>query len=492
VFTNLSLFVQDTWKPTTRLTLTYGLRWDFNPPPHDARGRGNDPLVLTGLENPATIAVAPLGTSIYKTSYRDFAPRVGVAYQLSQARGRETVLRGGFGVFFDLGTTPAASAFSIGPPYTRTKFIFNAPFPLDPVSASPPPFTLTPPFQGPVSGIVDPNFKYPYTLQWNLSVEQALGQNQTLSASYVGAAGHRLPRRESFASQNPSVVTSTIRLTRSVASSDYHALQVQFQRRLARGFQALASYTWAHSIDDASSDSSLEVPLLGNVEPGQQKGSSDFDVRHSFNAAVTYDIPAPFRKGFANALLRNFSVDAIFTARSATPVNVITGVNAAGGFGVSRPNLIPGIPLYIYDPSFAGGRRINNTVPTAAQVAAAGCAPITSTNAKGPFCRPSTNRQGTLGRNALRGLPLWQLDLALRRQFKLTERVKLQLKSEFFNIFNHPNFADPVNSLSNPLFGQSTVMLGRSLGSGGSNGGFNPLYQIGGPRSIQFALKLVF
>jgi hypothetical protein len=103
-----------------------------------------------------------------------------------------------------------------------------------------------------------------------------------------------------------------------------------------------------------------------------------------------------------------------------------------------------------------------------------------------------------LGRNVLRGFPVFQTDLALRRQFSLTERVNLQFKAEFFNAFNHPNFADPganfdgANDIDNALFGQSTQMLGRGLGSGGATGGFNPLYQIGGPRSIQFALRLQF
>ena len=99
--------------------------------------------------------------------------------------------------------------------------------------------------------------------------------------------------------------------------------------------------------------------------------------------------------------------------------------------------------------------------------------------------------QGNLGRNALRGFGAAQIDLTLRRQFKLHERLSPQACADFFNIFNHPNFGPPINYLSSPLFGQ-TQMLGSSLGSGGQNGGLNPLYQIGGPRSAQLALKLLF
>ena len=159
-------------------------------------------------------------------------------------------------------------------------------------------------------------------------------------------------------------------------------------------------------------------------------------------------------------------------ARSATPVNVASLFSSLFGVvSLVRPDLISGVPLYIVDPLVAGGKRIN---PAA-------------------FSTSFTGRQGTLGRNALRGFSIYQIDLALRRQFNLTEKWKLQLRAEFFNIFNHPNFGDPSGNLSAPAtFGRSTTMFGRSLGSGGLNGGFSPLYQIGGPRSIQLALKLQF
>jgi hypothetical protein len=153
---------------------------------------------------------------------------------------------------------------------------------------------------------------------------------------------------------------------------------------------------------------------------------------------------------------------------------------------ILRPDLIPGIPLYLDDPLAPGGRRFNNTIDPSRP----GC--------KGPFCPPSPGRQGTLGRNVMRGFPMSQLDLAVRRHFSLGERMTLQLRAEAFNIFNHPNFGDPganndlANLLTSPNFGQSTQMLKSSLGTGGTTGGFSPLYQVGGPRSIQLALKLQF
>ena len=153
----------------------------------------------------------------------------------------------------------------------------------------------------------------------------------------------------------------------------------------------------------------------------------------------------------------------------------VTGLDPFGGYlsgtsGVQRPNLVSGVPLWISNPNVAAGKEIN---PTA-------------------FMIPTGAVQGDLGRNALRGFGATEVDLTLRRQFKLRERLSLQARADLFNIFNHPNFGGPINYLSSPQFGQSTQMLGTSLGSGGQSGGLNPLYQIGGPRSVQFAMKLLF
>jgi len=485
-FTNFSAYGQDTWKASRRLTLTYGLRWDVNPAP---KGRnGKDLFTLENVDDLAALRLAPRGTPLYETTYSNFAPRVGAAYQLFQKQGRETVLRGGFGVFYDLGSGSIGSAASQFP-YARVASFSNVQFPLTAAQASPPPFSLTIPASGNIS-FFDRKLKLPRTYQWNAAIEQSFGSDQTFSATYVGAIGRKLLR-------TPVRSTPTflfIFATDNSATSDYHAMQLQYQRRLSKGLQALASYTWAHSIDIASNDSSA---ASSPRDPNIDRGSSDFDVRHAFNAAVTYDIPTPDVGAFGNSIIRNWSLDTIVTARSATPVNLTARSAFTGGFFTSvRPNLIPGIPLYLDDPTAPGGKRFNNVVPTAAQVAAAGCVPLAPvnnpTNAKGAFCTPQAGHQGTLGRNVLRGFPVYQVDLALRRQFNLTERIKLQLRGEVFNIFNHPNFGDPLSFLASPLFGQSTVMLGTSLGIGGAAGGFNPLYQIGGPRSIQLAIRLNF
>jgi hypothetical protein len=208
--------------------------------------------------------------------------------------------------------------------------------------------------------------------------------------------------------------------------------------------------------------------------PSSDRGSSTYDIRQTFSGAVSYSIPAP-GSGIWKSIFGNWSTDSIVYARTAPPVNVVTGQNPFGGFlsgatSVQRPDLVSGAPLWIADPNVAGGKKIN----------------------KAAFATPTGPVQGNLGRNALRGFGATQVDLTLRRQFKLWERLSLQARADFFNIFNHPNFGSPVNYMTSPLFGQSTQMLGAALGNGGQNGGLNPLYQIGGPRSAQLALKLLF
>ncbi|MBC7910438.1 MAG: TonB-dependent receptor, partial [Pyrinomonadaceae bacterium] len=235
------------------------------------------------------------------------------------------------------------------------------------------------------------------------------------------------------------------------------------------GFQAIASYTWSHSIDIASNDSTANLPALAGYDARLDRASSDFDVRHSLTAAVTYDVPALFKNGVGSALLRGWSLQTLFSARTAAPVDIFSRRDSEFGTFNLRPDPVAGVPVYLSDPQAPGGRRIN---PAA-------------------FAVPTADRQGTLGRNALRGFPFTQIDLSLHRRFALTERVGLQFRMEVFNLLNHPNFGDPVNDLSSDEFGRANAMLGRSL-SATNNTGFNPLFQAGGPRAVQFALKLQF
>ena len=465
---NFSVYGQDTWKITPRLTATYGLRWDVNTP-LKGKNSANDPYTVMGLNDPATIALAPHGTPLYQTTYGNFAPRLGVAYQLRDVEDWGSVLRGGFGLFYDLGYGSLGGVSSYFP-FQTSKVLPLAPFPLSPKDAAPPPFTVSPPV--PTIIVADPHLKLPRTYEWNVAIEQSLGRSQVFSATYVGAIGRGLLRVSDLVNVNNNF--GLIALTGNTAASDYHALQVKFERPLSRGLQALGSYTWSHSIDSASTDAFAKsvTPPGMSVNSNTDRGNSNFDVRHSFTAGVTYNLPSPQSNRVARAAFGGWSVDSFVLARSAPPVDLVvpTFEFLLGVELFLRPNVNPGVPLVLYGSGYPGSKIFN---PAA-------------------FTPPPSGQQGDFARNVLRGFGAWQADVAIQRQFRVREKVDLRFRAEFFNIFNHPNFGPPDNTLTDALFGHSTQTLASSLGSGGANGGFSPLYQIGGPRSIQLALKLQF
>jgi hypothetical protein len=501
LFRNLSLFVQDTWRVLPRLTLVYGLRWDIDFVPTSLRGPNIPAVSGYDLGNLANLAVAPAGTTPYHTTYGNVAPRLGVAYQLSQHTDWLTVLRGGFGVFYDLASSEAGNlVVGAGYPFSASVTNFGQPFPLSAKEAAPAVISAGNLANccSPLAAF-DPHLSLPYTLQWSVAAEQGLGSQQSLSLSYVGASGRRLLQSTYVLSPNPQIYAA--KLVGNTASSNYEALQVQFQRRLSQGLQALVSYSWAHSIDDGSAGSNFFgsnalAPLLG---ANANRASSDFDVRHAFSAAVSYDLPGPKTHRIAKALLGGWSAQSLVIASSAPPVDISYGeLGNSTLFNAQvdiRPDLVPGQPLYLFGTACravlgapcAGGKGFNP---------AAFAPPPTDPDTGNPL------RQGNLGRNALRGFGVVQWDFAAHRQFSLSDRFKLQFRAEFFNVLNHPNFGQPSGDLGspgnrNPQFGQSQATLGQTLGGAqfaGSVGGgsFNPLYQIGGPRSVQLALKLNF
>ena len=465
---NFSTYGQDTWRITPRFTLTYGLRWDVNPA---IRGKdaANDPFTLIGLNNPAALTLAPRGTPLYKTTFGNLAPRIGIAYQLGGIRNWGAAIRAGFGIFYDLGQGSLGGVSSFFP-YGATKIISPAPvpFPLSAQDAAPPATTVNPPVVTIL--VADPHLKLPRTYQWNLALEQSIGSNQVLSLTYVGAIGRDLLRTTKLFNVNPNF--QTIVFTDNSATSDYHAMQLKFQRRLSRGVQALTSYTFSHSIDIASTDGGNNRTTPRSVaSPNFDRGNSDFDIRHSFTMGLTYDLPFRGSQEILKAVTSGWSLDSFVFARSAPPVDIVGASFSANGVRLdARPNVVPGVPRELFGSQYPGGKIFNRAAFTAAP----------------------TGTQGNFGRNVLRGFGAWQADVGLQRQFQLTDKIGLRFRSEFFNIFNHPNFGNPVSLLTSQLFGRSTQTLANSLGSGGANGGFNPLYQIGGPRSIQFALKLQF
>lgn len=465
-YQNFSAFLQDAWRLSSRLTLTYGLRWEVNPAPSDANG--NLALTVQGLSNPSTATLSSRGTTLYQTTYGNFAPRFGVSYQPFANSG--TVIRGGLGIFYDLGTAFTGTALSPGNyPFSRSLDLSNIAITSPVLNSNAPPVNTNPPF--PRLFAYADNYRLPYTLQYNLAIEHPFGLSNSLSVSYVGASGRRLARVESLRPQvlqNPSF--TRIDYVNNEGSSNYNALQMQFKRRFSRGLQSLLAYTWSKSLDTASDESitNLQASSL-RTNRNNDRGPSSFDIRHSFTGSASYEIPVLSSNRAAKAILGGFAFDSIVRLRTAAPVNVVTGRDnlGLGLTNVARPDLVPGTPLYLIGEGFAGGKRFN---PAAFDAAS-------------PLAQA---RQGTLGRNVLRGFGLEQVDLSLRRRFRLSETLHLDFRADAFNLFNSTNLANPLGTLTSPNFGRSTQILSSGLG------GLNPLFQVGGPRSIQLSLKLQF
>lgn len=467
VYKNFSAFVQDEWRVNQRLSLSFGLRYEINPAPSDAED--NLPYTIDQVDNLATTKlVTTQNGAAWKTTYNNFAPRLGIAYQLSNRAGWETVVRTGAGIYYDLGNTQSSDGYGRAG-FRITTRIVGSPFPFTAaqIAAIPAPSVSTPYTEAILTD--DPNLKLPFTVQWNGAIEQTLGEKQTITVSYVGSSGQRLLVDRSYLPRGLGNLnfgaTAALILTTNVGRSSYHSLQSQFQRRLSRGLQANASYTWSHSIDNATSN--FTVTQL-------TRGDSDFDIRHNFQAAVSYDIPGSYENAFASAILKHWAIDGRFSARTALPVNIIgaTGIDAAVPYmSVNfQPNLVSGQAIYIDDPTAPGGRRINFAAFSIA--------------------RDSSNglTQGNVGRNSLRGFNAIQTDLALRREFPIGETFRIQFRAESFNIFNRANFGAINNQLS-----VGSALFGRAINTQNTQlGGLNSLYQVGGPRSFQFALKLLF
>jgi hypothetical protein len=550
---NWSFFVQDTWKIRPRLTLTYGARYEIAPAPHSLNGKpffsltNFDPVKCTRLlgdsfdvlppagTTACQVGVNPVGTPPYPTTWGNIAPRIGIAYQLSQSPRWATVLRAGFGRFYD--TAGNASAAAVGP-FSPSAFNSLVRFPvstIDSQNITPPPFQTNVSPSSPYRSAAiaaAPDLRLPRTYGFNVALQQALGNQQSLTVSYVGAIGRDLigavsasPQRWAINGQQNTYwisptfagTATTLTVFGNYSSSNYNALQAQFQRQFYHGLGATASYTWSHSLDDASNfNAGAEFPRSLN------RASSDFDVRQTFTASIVYDIPTPFKRNkLVSAALGHWSVDPIYHLQTALPVNVIAQSTLDTNILVSqRPSLIPGVPLYVYGADCAtqnggnacpGGRGFN-AAPVTNLPDSKGVLPhpecqqsmMTPTGPSvvgyGAFCigsipGPSSRMpQGNAGRNLLRGFPLQQFDLDIHRDFSVGERFRLRFHVNAFNVFNHPNFSAPQSSLLLPNFGKATNMMNSSFGTGSisSGGGNNPLYSLGGPRSVQLALKIMF
>jgi hypothetical protein len=485
-------YFQDDFKVSKRLTLNLGVRWDLYMPSVEQSNRlGNfDPTTLT-------VRIAGVNgnsNSTLDVNKRNFSPRVGFSYQATS--DGKTVVRGGYAIgYLNLITQEVGTVdhrLPENPPYSLSST--KSYFVLGPV----PILGITVPRVSDGFPVVpqDPNHlccgvtvyyipqsqPTPYMQQWNLDLQRALPGNFLLDIAYVGTRGDHLTGTSNMNQAPPGPTSSAGReplspligqahamLNREF--SIYHALQVKVERRFTSGFYMLAGYTYSHSIDDGSiSSTGANAPIASGGGMPQdsfnwraERGNSDFDLRHRMVVSFIYELP--FGKGkkflsasnkFVDGFLGGWQLNGIAAAQTGsvwTPRLADSSYLNAGPGGIVRPYLVG-------DPNLPSSEQ---TVDHWYNVAA--------------FAQPGdagtpNYTYGTLGRNTMRGPHASNLDLSLFKNFRITERLKLEFRSEFFNIFNHQNLALP-----NPGIGaaQAGTIRGASA-----------------PRQIQFALKLLF
>ncbi|MCU1285963.1 MAG: TonB-dependent receptor [Acidobacteriales bacterium] len=511
-------FAQDEWHVRHNLTLTLGVRYEYNSPKLDTQGRsfslalGKQSTVFTkapvGLLFPGD-AGAPTGANF--PDKNDWAPRFGFAWD--PFSNGKTSVRGGFGVFYDVLKGEDNLQYNGQAPFFGFGDIF-----FDPIAATPgsPNYfnnpwatnnTGTPnsfPSKPPASNIdfaaagftpfggggvyfVDPNLRTPYTYQYNLSVQREVARNVTFETSYVGSRSKKLT---SLVDSNPFVLGTNTRLFntipgasfarldtfRNVASAYYDSLQTSLTKQtsdtgwMGKTYFTLA-YTWSHNIDTASGfrNRTSKVPFY---QPNRNRASSDFDIAHRVTFSGGWDLPLD--RTWSNRLTKGWSLYPIISWRTGFALDVYSGLGAsssssgpsgAGDRDLVYANLVGG-NVTILDPSAPGNRYFNAanfdaTYPSSAAVRA----------------NLALATYGTLPRNFFRGPSRVNTDLAIAKNTQIFERLNMEFRSEFFNIFNHAEFDNPNTNILSSQFGLVT------------NTG-NP----GDPKArvIQFAVRFTF
>lgn len=488
---NFGAYGQDTWRVNSRTNLTYGLRWDVDFAPQTVESTPLPGITGFSLTSLANLNYAPAGVPPYTTHYGNIGPRVGVDYRISSTPGRELVLRGGWGIFYGLADSELLNVEAIEEPlypYGAVGFFLgpdlggNAQYPPTPTQAALPVNAVPNAANGaPLYGL-QPGLNLPWSQEFNVALQQALGTNQSFSLSYVGAVDRRLEQSEVADNPNPNYASAWVETM--TGSGNYNALQAVFQRRLSHGLQTLIDYTWAHSIDTGSYGNWVTYIYPGQTSANfnANRGNSDYDIPQAFSAALTYQPPAMKSNSVLKAITSGWATNNIVRIQSGAPDNIVAGdfhsSSEVGVAALERPDRVPGVPLYLYGSKYPGGKAVN---------------PAAFTNP--PCCTGfgGATRQGNFGRNVIRNQGLKEWNFSAQREFPIYENLKLRFEADLFNVLNHPNFGGfnsdfLLTTGPNPVFGQNTT----TWATGSASGGQNALYAPGGDRSGQFSLKLSF
>src|SRR5580700_3890411 len=458
-------FAQDFVRVNSRLTLNVDLRYDFYSNPTEEFGR------LTTFRNPATDSAPTVGKLFARTPLDLVSPQAGLAWNVFG--DGKTVVRSGFGIYRDQLPAFLSGVDRFLPPFFSVEeFVF--PQFLSPLNAA-----VTQPLD-PFATTYHP--KFPYALEYNLNVERELSAGMILTVGYFGARGNHLTRE---AEQNPFELATGQRYNPSLpsplltvltdAQSFYNSFQVSVSKRYAHRFFWQVSYTWAHSVDDASVDFSVESV---NDPPDSQnsfdrkgsRGPSDFDLRNNFVANAVYSLPGRGR------LLGGWQASAVAKAHSGSPFTPMLDFDNADVQSLltaERPDLV--------------GNPYAGVCPNGARVGTLQCWFNPSA-----YAVPPAGEFGNAGRNSLRGPAFAQFDLALHKDFPITERGKITVGVEAYNLFNHPNFGVPSNTQSAlSLGGNGDAVFKNAAGHFADNAG-QILTTAGTGHQIQLAGRFTF
>ena len=444
-----SFFFQDQFRVRSNLSLSAGIRYEFNSPPVDAGDRAN----VYDLERQELVGVSTNGVprSGYQSDRDNWGPRLGVAWSLD---GRdERVLRAGYGVYFDQSALAPGEGLYFNPPFFDFKLFFSLPgLPL----TLDDPFPAFFPLSLPSSVLAfQPDLRTAYVQHWSLSLQQRLGEEQTLELGYVGSKGSKLLTARDINQPQPSPAQFNLRpdprfgdinLLESRAGSTYHALQVKFRRTLSSQLSFLGSYTWSKSLDDASNFfSSAGDPNFpqDSFNVRAEKGRSNFDLRHRLSLSYSYQLPVGRghsllgSHGWFSSFLADWQTFGILTFQTGRPFTVAllseidnsnTGRSILGFGANDRPH-----------------RLADGSVdqPTPERWFDAGA-----------FSFPSFGSFGNSGRNILDGPGFQSTNLSLLKTAQLDENLALQFRLESFNLFNRSNFDLPDIFMGSPTFGR--------------------------------------
>jgi len=447
-----SLYVQDDYRMTSRLTVNLGLRWDVYVPWVEVDDRQTNFDESTGrfvvASDDAVINGVKVGRYLQTYSKRDLGPRVGFAYDLS-GNGRTTV-RGGFGIFWNFTPGGTSSSKAQNPPFLQATALnaspsaYGANLLLKDGLPAPPGTDPNRPAAGNTRSIFDINFRDAYARQWNLNVQRALATNYMVEIAYAGSQGRQMLVKGDPNQARPVVgvtdsnvnrpyirispLLRTVGQVQSKGTLDYHALLVKFQRRFANNFSVLNSYTYGKAID-LNSDNDGLVTLTNVYDPGYNRGPADYDITHTFSSSWIYELPLARNKVYGG-----WQISGILLWRGGLPLTVTTTTGVQSTGTGNRPNRI------------CDGNISNPTIDRWFDTTC--------------FVAPTdlTGTYGDAGRGIIRGPGSFNIDASLIKNTRIG-RVETEFRVEAFNVLNHPQFGNPNTTLGNAAFGTISAML---------------------------------